>query len=488
MFTKQALNITHQRGIYLIWVFVMIPMLLGFLALSIDTGIFLNEKGKAQTAADAAALAGVYTVRRLFDAEEVIGDPFGASAQAAVVDAARRAAGENGFVHSPPRVTVDVTYPVPDSANPPSPYPLPAEKVGGAEAGTAAYVRVTITQTSDSVFASILGIVEGEIRATALGRYKEQSPRPCPGIFIYPDYPRRPQQLDLKQASMLSVNDGGIYIDSDHENALAGSAGAVVTANWIQASGGTGNATVVYNCLDNPTPCPELYKDLDSSFVPPVVDMPDPTADFPACDTPGTPPACGTLDTFGNKVCPCTLSSPTCQPLSIGDCRVFHGTTVVRPSHLPAGQEYCILTAGKYCDGLTIDNNTNNPFKVKLQPYVSGGGVVEYKDDFFYMMDGILDIDKTLVLADDAGTGHGITIYVSDEGGGATYSVDLDYSTLTSWVDDDCDEGVPISSPNGSMRIWVGRLGLAHASCLNLHSYETAACGAPLVIYTGLVP
>lgn len=490
MFTKQALTSTHQGGIYLIWVFVWVPMMLGFLALSIDTGVFLNEKAKAQTAADAAALAGVYVVRRLFDAEEVIGDPFGADAQAAVHEAAGRAATENGFEHSPPEVTVNVTYPVPDSANPPSPYPLLAEKAGGTEAGTAAYVRVTITQKSDSVFASYLGIVEGEISVTALGRYKEKKPRSCPGIFIYPDDPRRPQQLDLKQASQLSVSDGGIYIDSDHENALSGSAGSTVTADWIQASGGTGNATIVYECQDNPTPCPELYKDLDPNFSPPQVTEPiDPVDNLPACGP--SEGVCGTADASGNLPCPCTLSSPTCQALGSGACRVFSGTTVVRPSHLPPGPpvaEYCILTAGKYCNGLTIDNNTASPFKVKLQPYVRSGGLIEYRDDFFYMMNGVLDIDKTTVIADDAGTGHGITIYAPNEGGGSTFSVDLDYSRITSWEVDDCDVGVPASTPDGSVRIWAGRLGLAHASCLNMHSYQTSACGSPLVIYTGLVP
>ena len=479
MANAQAHQNQRQKGIYLIWVFVMVPILLGFLVFSIDMGVFLNEKAKAQTAADAAALAGVYMVRRIFDIDP---DEVDIDKQAVVVEAVRGAAEENGFIHNPDGYPkVEVIYPVPDSANPPSPYPLTVEKAGNAEAGTAAYVRVTITQASDSVFAPILGIDQGIINATALGRYKEKKPRSCPGIFIYPDFPRRPQQLDLKQASKLSVSGGGIYIDSDHENALAGSAGSTVSADWIQASGGTGNAQILYECLDNPTPCPELYKDLDADFIPPEVVMPAPTANFPACG-----PSQGECDTPG--ACPCTLSNPTCQPLGSGACRVFYGTTVVQPDDLPAGQEYCFITAGKYCDGLTIDNNTPNTFKVKLQPYVAEGGVVPYKDDFFYMMDGVLEIDKTTVVADAAGSGHGITIYAPDEGFGSTFSVDLDYSTLTSWAGDDCDADLPTTTPDGSMRIWAGRLGLAHASCLNLHSYDTDKCGSPKVIYTGLVP
>ena len=496
MLAKYHHNPPCHRGIYLIWIFVLIPILLGFLAFSVDMGLFLNEKGKAQTAADAAALAGVYTVRRLFDAEEVIGDRFGASAQAAVLDAARRAAADNGFTHDPPGVIVDVVYPVPDSANPPSPYPLPSEQAETLENKTAAYVRVTITQTTNSVFAPILGIDEGITSATALGRYKEQKPKSCPGIFIYPDDPRRPQQLDLKQASKLSVSEGGIYIDSDHANALAGSAGSTVTADWIDSSGGTGNAQIVYICRDNPTPCPDLYKDLDANFTAPNPTIPV-TTDYPACTAgASTPDTCGTLDGAGNPICPCTLSDP-CSPLAAGGCRVFTNTPVVGPDDLTAAglnrfTDYCKLTAGKYCGGLTIRNdNSGDPFKVKLQPYVSGGVVAdEDKDAFFYILNGVLEVDKSTVVADDGGvTGQGITIYVPDEGSGSTFSVDLDYSTLSSWENDtDCDAGDPPPTPNGSMRIWVGRLGLAHASCLNLHSYESAACGSPLEIYTGLVP
>lgn len=496
MYARTSQCSLHQRGIYLIWVFVMVPVLLGFLAFSIDMGIFLNERGKAQTAADAAALAGVYTVRQLFDADELIGDPLGTTAQAADSDAALRAAAENGFAHNPPDVTVQVTYPVPDSANPPSPYPLANEKLGGAQYGTAAYVLVAITQTSSSVFAPFLNIDEGVIGATAMGRYKEQKPRSCPGIFIYPDTPRRPSQLDLKQASSLNISSGGIYIDSDHNNALAGSAGSTVTADWIQSSGGTGNAQIDYICRDNPTPCPELYKDLDATFTIPAVTIPV-TADFPACPSGGasTPPACGTIDTAtGNPVCPCTLSAP-CAPLATGGCRVFQNTPEVGPDDLPVGADrnttYCTLTAGKYCGGLTIRNdNSGQPFKVKLQPYISGGGVAdEARDTYFYMVNGQLIVRKTLVVADDGGvTGQGITIHAPDEGSGSTYSVDLDYSTLTSWANDDCDADVPVAPPDGSLRIYAGRLGLAHGSCLNLHSYDTENCGAPLEIYTGLVP
>ncbi|HEU4345331.1 MAG TPA: Tad domain-containing protein, partial [Candidatus Binatia bacterium] len=54
----------NDRGQVLVWTSLLIVILLGFLALAMDGGFLYQHKRQMQTAADSAALAGAYEVKR----------------------------------------------------------------------------------------------------------------------------------------------------------------------------------------------------------------------------------------------------------------------------------------------------------------------------------------------------------------------------------------------------------------------------------------
>ena len=47
-----------ERGVVMVFFAILLPLLFGFMGLSLDAGLAYVEKGKAQDIADAAALAG----------------------------------------------------------------------------------------------------------------------------------------------------------------------------------------------------------------------------------------------------------------------------------------------------------------------------------------------------------------------------------------------------------------------------------------------
>ncbi len=49
---------TCQRGVVMVFFAILLPLLFGFMGLSIDVGLAYVEKGKVQDIADSAALAG----------------------------------------------------------------------------------------------------------------------------------------------------------------------------------------------------------------------------------------------------------------------------------------------------------------------------------------------------------------------------------------------------------------------------------------------
>ena len=53
------MNKQKRRGITMVFVVILIPVLLGAAALTVDVGLLVNTKTDLQIAADAAALAGV---------------------------------------------------------------------------------------------------------------------------------------------------------------------------------------------------------------------------------------------------------------------------------------------------------------------------------------------------------------------------------------------------------------------------------------------
>ncbi len=443
-------DLTHsprlQTGVYLIWVFVMIPVLVGFLAFSVDVGLFQNDKSKAQTVADAAAQAGINVVRRVFDTPMAT---LSATAKAGHVrTAVRNAANAAGFENTAIQITycpkasevgaVTGTGPCWNLGNTntrvasPSPsYPLAAEAGGGAEADTAAYVHVALTKSTTSYFARFLRMINfPPVTVVAMTRAKER-PMSCPGIYITPT--GGPKGLDIK-SSTLTVSNGGILIDLADNNALAGTS-SIVTADWVKAAGGQGNPNVTYICRLKPSPCPELNQPLDAALQPhynyPIVDCND-----YVCNQSGH-----------NNPNGCDFAAD----------KVYVNKKVTTDN--------VTLRAGTYCGGLEIDSANN----VTL---ARDGATMVFR--FVNQTNGNgTDGKLTIISSTVSAAGDGVILLSETATHGNNYAVDLDSSTLTGFV-----------------RIYAEALQLT-SSTVTIDSdsevFGGSSCGAPLELTTGLI-
>lgn len=146
-----------RRGAVVVWTAALMPVLLGFVALTVDTGYLYMVRTELQVAADAAALAGAWT---LYD-EYGQGDEIAARAEA------ERFAGLNLKMDNWPlgEDGFELGW-IPDPYDPASPFtPTFVE-----EANT---VRVVVRRTAATgnpvkmFFASIFGVHQVDLAATA---------------------------------------------------------------------------------------------------------------------------------------------------------------------------------------------------------------------------------------------------------------------------------------------------------------------------------
>jgi Flp pilus assembly protein TadG len=115
----------NARGQVLLLTAMAIVVLIGFVALATDTGILWSQRRQMQTAADAAAIAGVSALRN----------------KTSISSAASNVASLNGFRNGVNSTTVTVN-------NPP---------LGGSYAGNSNYVEVVVSQLEPTYFLRVLG-------------------------------------------------------------------------------------------------------------------------------------------------------------------------------------------------------------------------------------------------------------------------------------------------------------------------------------------
>jgi Flp pilus assembly protein TadG len=125
-----------ESGQILVMATLMLPVLLGFLALAVDIGYAYDYRRQLQTAADAAARAGGIAVY----ANSAI-------SQTALESVVRNDAGQNGFLHGTNNITVSVCRPGVD---------LGCTATYTYSASDAA-VKVTISKPNPTFFAQVLG-------------------------------------------------------------------------------------------------------------------------------------------------------------------------------------------------------------------------------------------------------------------------------------------------------------------------------------------
>ena len=232
----------ERRGAMLVFVAVSMVLLMGFLALTLDVGAGNRQRRLAQTAADAAALAGAAEIFR------DITDP-GVIKPAAQAEALR-----NGFNDADPDVQVQVFY---------EPGP-----VTGPHAGDGAYVEVVIDKTIPTIFAGIFNFASLGVRTRAVAGVGSYALN-C----VYSLEPTGPQAIEIANGGELTTN-CGVSINSTNPNALdVNSSGQLDTQNGGIAIAGswTGNKT--------PSPAPSTGAPL---FENPLKNLTMPTVG--ACD------------------------------------------------------------------------------------------------------------------------------------------------------------------------------------------------------------
>ena len=297
----------QQRGSYMIWMLILIPIIFGWLGLSIDAGYALSEKNRAQSAADAAAIAAVLTLHNKRSYSE---------AQAA----AESALADNGFTG-----TVTVGNNVNHTPTETQSDFFCADCPGYVDK----YVGVTVT-TQSPLFINKWYSDDGvSLTAHAVARAeKTGASSSCPGIYAN----SLGKATNLLQGSDFTVSQGGIYIGVPETESISlyGSSGgnsnpAVLSGDWIEIMDGA--ETTTGSVSFNPTPT-DLSEDRET---------PD--------------PAPTGLANYNNCVLNAGIFACGCRKQGSGYA-------------CPPGISKKILPAGNYIGGLTIINTPN----VILQP------------------------------------------------------------------------------------------------------------------------
>ena len=242
---------TRQAGIILPLTAIMLVGLLAMAGLALDTGEVYEDYRRAQTAADAAALAGAF--------ERFYGRT------GSIQSAAQAAAADNGFTHGVDGIDVVVNHPPATAGNP--------------YLNDDFSVEVVISQPSPTFFLGVLGIdaIDYKTTATANGDLA-----PNPNCVYVLDLNEEKAFL-VHSSSVLDAN-CGIQVNSDDSFASNVDSGACVKATSVSVTGDfkkgqeckvSGYGPDAYDCgpgVDCPTPDSPAAPDPLMAWDDPVVD------------------------------------------------------------------------------------------------------------------------------------------------------------------------------------------------------------------------
>jgi hypothetical protein len=340
----------------LVFVAVSMVVLMGFLALTLDVGAGNRQRRIAQTAADAAALAGAAEIwRNITDA-------------GVIIPAAQAEATRNGFNDADADVTVQVFY-------------LPGPSTG-PYAGNPEYVEVQIDKTIPTIFAGIFNFASLTVHTRAVAGVGSYALN-C----VYSLDPSGPKAIEVINGGVMTTN-CGISINSTNPNALdVNQAGVIDTqGGGIAIAGGwSGNKP--------PTPTPSTGAPL---FENPLKDLTMPTVG--SCDHPIKTIVSGTMTLSPGVYCGgievTTGERANLQPglyiingggITIGNSGQFYGDEITLINTFDATHPYAPFTFGTGC-------------KAKLTAPTSGDwkGILMFQDP-----DAPADVVNTFACASD---------------------------------------------------------------------------------------
>ena len=175
-----------ERGVIIVVVALSMVVLLGFLALALDVGVFYQSRRLMQTAADAGAIAGADELFR--------GQP-----ASVAVSSAQAATAQNGITNGLNAAVVTVTCPY----------------AGGPCAANSQCVQVTISQPSSTLFGNIFGYTSVSITASAAAGYGF-----APSPYCIDALDLSGQDTLLAQSSTINLTKCGIMVNSTGSQAL----------------------------------------------------------------------------------------------------------------------------------------------------------------------------------------------------------------------------------------------------------------------------
>ena len=206
MTTGESEKREGQGGQVLFVTVIVLVALCAVIALALDAGYLFDDKRRAQTAADAAALAGAEELKR--------GDTAG------VVGAGDQAATTNGFTDGASGTTVTVN-------NPPT---------SGRYAGDAAFVEAIVTRSRPNLFMSLVGYQTGAVGARAVAGWANST------NCIYALNPTAQFGLKVSGGGALTAQ-CGVVVNSNTSMALnCGGGGNVVATSTTVTGGNSGCA------------------------------------------------------------------------------------------------------------------------------------------------------------------------------------------------------------------------------------------------------
>lgn len=188
----------EERGQGLVVAALAMVAIMGFAALAVDAGLFLQERREIQKGADAAALAG---------AAELSGSP-STAAQTAMEYVER-----NGIDPDDPDTTVQVTTPY---------------------QGDPSKIEVAISRGVDFLFGPVLGIAGAEVKARAVAGFTSEGSADYAIVVL-----SETACSAFKQSGSanLTIEDGGIMVNSDCSTALKKTGSGDITAAVINYFG-----------------------------------------------------------------------------------------------------------------------------------------------------------------------------------------------------------------------------------------------------------
>lgn len=223
----QPALIRERKGAMLLLVAVVMVVLLGFLAMTLDVGSGNRQRRIAQAAADAGALAGAWELYRLQGT---------GSAHDSAIAIATREVVRNGFLAS------DIVSPCP--CNPP---------ISGPHTGDVNYIEVRLLKDISTIFGSVLGINTLTYGARGVGGVV-----PFAQNCLVSLYPNASGGVSVENGGLLSTT----YVDgSGHQQscgiAINSNSGSALDVNQSgQLDAGSGAIGIVGGWTGNKTPSP----------------------------------------------------------------------------------------------------------------------------------------------------------------------------------------------------------------------------------------